>query len=448
LGKAEFEEKVESIKETSDKTDQDSERVKVEEFKEELLHGSRVYENEEKVDWHTEEQESEVESHKQSVESKERSCEGVEQQRFVDETRTGKPDESEDSEVLASFDREAQESSVGLSKRSKYESRILEERLEGKPLLKFKAKPYCCSTRVNRRGEKVRYLGVLIPKEVIAKYQEQTGIRLERGDTVVIKVGNEVFKRRIARIKSEGLGLGIRLGNEEIWKSRADIAAKNEFCLLGHIKEDYRDPKVLYRLYWEEGESARKIGKKFGVGERTILKWMEWHGIRRRTCEERRKVRLTRDELYRLYWKEGKSAREIGRGIGVYDTTVTHWLRKYDIPSRKGASREMLLKHEEEVAHQGLNKEFGKVSERSKLEVNLGKSEYEALAKENRLFFGVKPHIILRRRTKSGKTETLAFTIPAVYRKKMNRELEGGDAILLEYKGRVFQGRCVKNTCV
>lgn len=48
----------------------------------------------------------------------------------------------------------------------------------------------------------------------------------------------------------------------------------------------YRNPQVLYDLYWRRGMSSVEIGEVFGVGGCTIRRWMAHQNIERRSASE------------------------------------------------------------------------------------------------------------------------------------------------------------------
>ena len=100
----------------------------------------------------------------------------------------------------------------------------------------------------------------------------------------------------------------------------------------------------LYRLYIEEQKSAPEISSILNVPKPTIVNWLRHYDIKLRTRSEARLIgkRLpTKEELYRLYIEEQKSPRKISSIIGVSPNTITKWLRGYDIPLR--TRREALL---------------------------------------------------------------------------------------------------------
>jgi transposase-like protein len=91
----------------------------------------------------------------------------------------------------------------------------------------------------------------------------------------------------------------------------------------------------LRRLYWDEGLTARAIGTMHGVSGTTIRRWMRKHSIPRRTSAEiRRRLLCTAEELHRLYWDEGLSAAAIGDMHDVTPGAVYRLMRKHGVPCR------------------------------------------------------------------------------------------------------------------
>ena len=99
----------------------------------------------------------------------------------------------------------------------------------------------------------------------------------------------------------------------------------------------------LYRLYWEEGLSIRKIAKKLGVGKSTIEYWLKKYKISRRPPKENNKLKnLTKDELYDLYWNRGLSIGEIAKMFGVGKSAIRSKMLKLGI-ARRNNSKEPCL---------------------------------------------------------------------------------------------------------
>ena len=65
-----------------------------------------------------------------------------------------------------------------------------------------------------------------------------------------------------------------------------------------------------------------------------------------------------KDELQRLYAREGKSIREIASRLGLHPDTIHYWLKKYGIKTRSRAKRSKLRKSKLSTLEKGV-KEYG-----------------------------------------------------------------------------------------
>ena len=94
----------------------------------------------------------------------------------------------------------------------------------------------------------------------------------------------------------------------------------------------------LERMYWREGMSTTDISKKLGISYMTVGRWLNENGIRIRHNSEARLpvgfVVPAKEELERMYLKEGKNTREIGEKFGVHACTIGMWVKKYGIKIR------------------------------------------------------------------------------------------------------------------
>lgn len=90
------------------------------------------------------------------------------------------------------------------------------------------------------------------------------------------------------------------------------------------------DKKPLEELYFNQGMSIRQIGLKLDKDHKTICRWFEIHGIKKRD------IRLPKNELARLYLEEMKSTYQIGSLFNCSHEKVRRNLKHYDIPIRHG----------------------------------------------------------------------------------------------------------------
>ncbi len=94
----------------------------------------------------------------------------------------------------------------------------------------------------------------------------------------------------------------------------------------------------LYDLYWNKKLDVPKIAEKLGLGQTTIWRWMERLGIKGRTNSESKlkgKYKPKKEELYDLYWKKGLSTVKIGEKFGFNNNVIRVWLKQYGIKVRE-----------------------------------------------------------------------------------------------------------------
>jgi transposase len=84
-----------------------------------------------------------------------------------------------------------------------------------------------------------------------------------------------------------------------------------------------------------EGLSLAEIGRRVGLHESTVGYWMKKHGLRA-VGEEKHapKGGLRREDLEPLV-SAGQSTRQIAEALGRSQTTVRHWLREYGLRTRQ-----------------------------------------------------------------------------------------------------------------
>jgi len=94
----------------------------------------------------------------------------------------------------------------------------------------------------------------------------------------------------------------------------------------------------LYKLYWIENKSLSQIAKMYGVTKPTVIWWMNRYGIARRdrgaAGKLRRKPFANRDELFRLYWTENRTLKQVALMYGTHREVVARWMDRYGIARR------------------------------------------------------------------------------------------------------------------
>lgn len=88
----------------------------------------------------------------------------------------------------------------------------------------------------------------------------------------------------------------------------------------------------LHELYWTEGLGLKEVGEVLGVSLTTVWKWMEHHGIERRT--QGGAVPLNGKTLYRLYKVERKTLQEVADHFDCSITRVITHMDRHGIERR------------------------------------------------------------------------------------------------------------------
>lgn len=100
--------------------------------------------------------------------------------------------------------------------------------------------------------------------------------------------------------------------------------------------KEYHNPETLKELYHGEGLSLSEIADRFDTTAPTISRWMDKHGIEKRSqgpavADERVK---DAEWLERQYSVKQKSVNDISDETGCSNKTVLKWLDKHNIGTR------------------------------------------------------------------------------------------------------------------
>ena len=105
--------------------------------------------------------------------------------------------------------------------------------------------------------------------------------------------------------------------------------------------------EILERLYLKEKKTTREIGKMFGCSYNTANYWCGKYGIKLRppTCQ---RVHLDKSTLERLCAKEERSIKEVAEILSCYHVTVRKRCKEYGISLKgrrvKGLTKALLQK--------------------------------------------------------------------------------------------------------
>ena len=135
-----------------------------------------------------------------------------------------------------------------------------------------------------------------------------------------------------------GRKLGITDNTIRRWMRKYNLPIRS--LSESRLPKDFIKPtkEELNRLYHNEGKSTVEIGKKLGIDNGRIGRWIKEYKIKLRNNSEAHLpkdfIKPTKEELNRLYYDEGKSTDKIGKNLGVSSSTIISWMKKYDIPIR------------------------------------------------------------------------------------------------------------------
>ena len=106
--------------------------------------------------------------------------------------------------------------------------------------------------------------------------------------------------------------------------------------------EDYKDPEVLRRMYWDEGKSAEEMADELYCSTSTIRKWMQEAGIPRRKCAGRLpgNVNYRDKQVLQGLVDQGLSTEDIARMSNVTPNIITRWKRRHGIRYGTAASQD------------------------------------------------------------------------------------------------------------
>ncbi len=93
--------------------------------------------------------------------------------------------------------------------------------------------------------------------------------------------------------------------------------------------------KELSKLYWKDKLTLEKIGKIYGLKQYHIHYLMEQFSIQRRNpSEAHKKLFISKQKLYDLYWNKRLSTIKIGKKYGINGWVINKRMKEYKIPLR------------------------------------------------------------------------------------------------------------------
>ena len=97
--------------------------------------------------------------------------------------------------------------------------------------------------------------------------------------------------------------------------------------------EDYRDPEVLRRMYWDERLTLEEMADRLYVSPATVRDHMKKHDIPTRPAYAyfRGKIDYWDKAVLEECIRKGMSNHDIAKASGMHHTTILHWMEKYGL---------------------------------------------------------------------------------------------------------------------
>jgi len=135
------------------------------------------------------------------------------------------------------------------------------------------------------------------------------------------------------------------------WMDRLDIESRSlsevwEITEHPHKNGRYNTPDELldeswlYQQYHEKEKSAAEISRMLDCTDHTVRRWLDKHGIEKRSLKEVNRAKHTPDELLDESWlrkqyvEDELTVIEIAEKLGCSQAPVSRWVREYGIEHR------------------------------------------------------------------------------------------------------------------
>mgnify|MGYP001225042212 CR=1 FL=1 len=171
------------------------------------------------------------------------------------------------------------------------------------------------------------------------KVRNNSEVRLPKGFVKPTKEQLEkLYNNKWKSTSQIGRELGVFGGVVCKWMNEYKIKLRSNSE--AHLPKGFVKPtkEELNRLYNKEGKSAVEIGEELGISNVTIIQLIKEYGVKLRSISEANLpkgfTKPTKEELNKWYHIEGKSTVKIGRELGVSDGTIRNWIKEYGIPKR------------------------------------------------------------------------------------------------------------------
>lgn len=108
----------------------------------------------------------------------------------------------------------------------------------------------------------------------------------------------------------------------------------------------------IIRLYVEEGKKYKDIANLYNVSTSSIAIRLKKWGLNNPDKNRFKRIEITKEALYDMYWNKEMHPREIGDICGCSFSTIHNHMKKYNIPTRtKSESRQGKLNPIYNVGH-------------------------------------------------------------------------------------------------
>lgn len=113
--------------------------------------------------------------------------------------------------------------------------------------------------------------------------------------------------------------------------------------LLLNTKSGLSETDIAYILSaYQSGKRVKEIARERGHCSKTVSLVLKEHNVKILDWNDAERVKISEEELRRLYEVEFKTTPEIAAIYGTSHQTILKWLRRYQIPVRKALNRKYL----------------------------------------------------------------------------------------------------------
>jgi transposase-like protein len=189
-----------------------------------------------------------------------------------------------------------------------------------------------------------------VSEQTIARFLKRSGVRVRLLEESMCWNPKPKEAKRIISLYTERhhstvyIGKKFGVNDETVWRflRRKGIKTRSRKEILKWEKQwRPRKPQEVIRLY-ERGVSPTQIARRFGVSRSCLYTFLKRHKVRIRTISEWRAWQPKNpDEIIALYVKQCWSSVEIGEKFGVGHSAVTSFLKQKGVAIRRnGEGRE------------------------------------------------------------------------------------------------------------